>query len=751
MVLAGRVQGVGFRPFVLRQAASHGLRGWVRNGAGRVEIHAEGLEAALAGFEAALIAEAPPLSRPCLAQSRTVPEEGFGAFAIIESEAGGIPDNHLPPDLFCCDDCLAELGDPAARRYRYAFTNCTQCGPRYTIISALPYDRPLTSMAGFGLCTECRREYEDPGDRRFHAEPLACPQCGPVLSLREASGSNRRGDALSLAIARLKAGAIVAVKGVGGYHLMCDPTDDAAVGRLRARKKRPDKPLAVMFPLDGPDGLAAVRHAVRLGTGEEAALRSPERPIVLAAKQEPFPLSTALAPGLNELGVFLPYAPLHFLLLEGFGGPLVATSGNASGEPVVFDNQEAFERLRAVADAFLDHDRPVLRPADDPVVRIIGGAASPLRLGRGNAPLEIDLPFAFEEPTLAVGGHQKTTVALGWGRRAVVSPHVGDLDSPISRAIFERVIDDLQALYGVAAARIACDAHPNYASTRWAERSGLPVTRVQHHRAHSSGLAVEHPGIENWLVFAWDGVGYGSDGSLWGGEGFAGRPGCWRRVAGVRPFRVTGGDMVAREPWRSAAGLMWQAGRRHCPRADREGLVARAWDRGLASAETSSAGRLFDAAAALVLGCERTSFEGQGAMALEAAAGDEAAWIELPLEKGADDVVRFDWAPLLDPLADERRPIPERAALFHESLAAALAAQVAAVMAAAPVDAVGLTGGVFQNRRLVESIMARLAPVGVPVLVPRLAPANDGGLSLGQLVEAQAAGSIAGPATRSIR
>ena len=744
--MSGRVQGVGYRPFVYRQAMIEHLGGWVRNTGGEVEIHIEGPAEAVARFEAALAESTPALARAHVASSRIAMREGRGDFRILPSTAEASPEIHLPPDLFCCDECLAELRDPAARRFGYPFTNCTQCGPRYTIIERLPYDRPNTSMVAFELCPECRAEYENPLDRRFHAQPLGCPKCGPQLSFSDPGGAIIEDGALAAAIAVLRAGGIVAVKGIGGYHLVCDAANDAAVDRLRTRKHRPSKPLAVMFPTAGADGLEAVRGHVSPTECEAAALLDPVRPIVLIAKRQPDRLSPALAPGLSELGVFLPYSPLHALLLEAFGGPLVATSGNISGEPVITDNAEAQRRLRPVADAFLHHERGIVRPADDAVVRVIGGKSRTMRLGRGSAPLEIDLAVPLAEPMLAVGGHLKSAVALGWGRRAVVSPHIGDLESPRSQEVFARVVADLQALYGVTARGIVVDRHPGYASTRWAEAQGLPLTRVGHHVAHASGLAGEHPEIDDWLVFAWDGVGYGSDGTLWGGEGFWGGPGRWRRVASIRPFRVTGGDKVGREPWRSAAALMAEAGRPHVPRVAGADLLSAARAQGVNTATTSSVGRLFDAAASLLLGIDLASFEGEGPMRLESAAAGMAEGVALPIERGADGIVRFDWAPLLDMLADTSRPVAARAYAFHASLADALVGEVVALRDGLAFQAIGLTGGVFQNRQLAELVSERLERRGMTVLMPERLPANDGGLAFGQLVEASFAGGHNGEA-----
>jgi hydrogenase maturation protein HypF len=501
-----------------------------------------------------------------------------------------------------------------------------------------------------------------------------------------------------------------------------------------------------MFPIEGPDSLDAVREHLLLDETTSAAIADPARPIVLARQRQPFGLSQRLAPGLGELGVFLPYSPLHHRLLAEFGRPVVATSGNISGEPVITDIEEAERRLDRIADVFLHHNRPIVRPADDPVVRPMGGAARAIRLGRGIAPLERNLPEALESPLLATGGHMKVTAALAWDRRVVISPHIGDLDSPRSNSIFELIIKDIQDLYDVKCNAIACDLHPGYSSTRWARAQGLPLIQIQHHVAHASSLAGEHPDVGRWLVFTWDGVGYGLDGTLWGGEALLGRPGAWERRASFRPFHLVGGDKAGRQPWRSAAALLWADSRSWAPAHRKPGapdqsaleLARDAWARRLNTHETSAVGRLFDAAAALVLGRYSASFEGQGPMELEHLAADGCEGIALPLAEDCDGVLRSDWAPLLDVLLDEGIPPEERAGVFHESLAGALVAQALAIRERHAFDAVGLSGGVFQNRRLAERVAARLAGVGLEFRMHLEVPANDGGLCFGQVVEAQA-------------
>lgn len=729
ITISGRVQGVGFRPFVYRLAHQHGITGWVRNVDGAVEIHAEGTATQLEVFSHALLSEAPPLSSPGPLTATTCNPEHAAAFAILDSAASTGADIHLPPDGFVCADCLAELHDPANRRHRYPFINCTQCGPRYTLITALPYDRPNTVMRGFALCPDCRREYENPLDRRFHAEPIACPVCGPHLQFVSGEATHD-GDAAALAaaVAALRAGKIVAVKGVGGYHLLCDAARDQAVTALRARKPRPTKPLAVMFR-----SLEALRRAVHTTPELEAFLSTPERPLVLLRKRADSSLSEQIAPGLAEIGCLLPYSPLHDLLLNDFDGPLVATSGNLSGEPVLTKNHEAQTRLSHLADAFLHHDRPIVRPADDPVYRVIAGAPRPLRLGRGTAPLELELPAPLAEPVLALGSHMKNTLCLAWGRRAVVSPHIGELDTLRSLDTLAQVAADLQRLYQVTASRLLLDRHPGYGYRRYARDSGLPLSEIWHHHAHASALAWEFPDIDEWIVFAWDGVGLGEDRTLWGGEAFTGSPGRWQHAASFRSFRLPGGDKAGREPWRAAAALLWESGQA-APFAPEP--LQRAWSQGINSPASSAIGRLFDAAAALSGVCTHASFEGEGPMRLEAitdvAAGNAVA---LPLERDPAGIWRSDWTPLLPMLTEPTRPVAERAASFHLSLAQALVEQARQLRAQTGIRSVGLTGGVFQNRLLAESAIDRLRAASFAVHLPQRVPVNDAGLSFGQIIE----------------
>jgi len=756
ITLVGHVQGVGFRPFVYRLAHEHGVRGSVQNRVGEVEVIAVASPAVLQAFQADLIERAPPLSRPEISGAEPIDDAIDGPiddladattathFEIISSSAGTDAQVFVPPDYFMCDDCRQELDDAADRRHQYPFINCTQCGPRYTLIEALPYDRPNTSMSGFPLCAECEKEYLDPSDRRFHAEPVACEQCGPGLRF-EVDGQPGIADnhsALEAAVVALREGEVVAIKGIGGYHLVCDACDADVVNKLRQRKHRPDKPLAVMFPVEGEDGLAAARRFVKFRDAEAQLVSSPIRPIALAGRKGDCGLADSIAPGLGEIGVFLPYSPLHQMLLDRFDGPLVATSGNISGEPVLTDDDDVAARLGDIADSFLHHNRPIVRPADDPVFRHIDSAMRPLRLGRGCAPVELELPSAQERPLLAVGGHMKGTVALSWDRRVVVSPHIGEMDSPRSLAVFEQVAADLQALYGVRAERIVCDAHPGYTTHKWALRQqGVAIEKVWHHEAHASALAAEIGAPGQWLMFTWDGVGLGQDQTLWGGEALTGSAGCWQRLASMRTFRLPGGERAGREPWRSAAALHWECDLSwpDCP--DTDGLAHAAWRRQMNAPVTSAVGRLFDAAAALICEVPVTSFEAQGPMMLETLCREVGEVIELPLVDGGDGVLRSDWRPLLQVIGDKKRSRRERAETFHTSIATAIGRQAGAIRERQAVDQVGLCGGVFQNRVLTEQATDLLRRQGFEVWLPTELPCNDAALSFGQAAEIAARGT----------
>jgi len=746
----GVVQGVGFRPFVQRLAARLGLRGWVRNDSEGVLIRAVGPAPAVAALLQSLRAEAPPAAR--VRDVEALPTGGAdrgpaAPFSIAPSGPGGTPvATALPPDLALCDDCRCEMLDPSNRRHRYPFINCTQCGPRYSILESLPYDRPNTTMRAFRMCPACAAEYADPARRRFHAQPNACPDCGPRVTLRPAGGGELAGEeALSGAVGVLCRGGILAVKGIGGYHLMVDAGDDAAVRELRRRKHRDEKPFAVMFP-----DLAAVGLAAEAPAEAAELLSSAAAPVVLLRRRPGAALAPSVAPGNPWVGAFLPYSPLHVLLLSAFSRPVVATSGNLAEEPLCTGEDEAHRRLAGIADAFLDHDRPIAHPVDDSVVRLSAAGPILLRRARGYAPAPLRLPGRAEGSWLCVGAQMKSTVAVAAGDQLVVSPHIGDLDAAPTRAAFERTASMLGEIHGSKFTRVVCDRHPDYASTQFARSTGLPLTAVQHHLAHILACLLEHGrGPEGVLGVAWDGTGYGEDGTVWGGEFLLLRGGEARRFARLRPFRLAGGEAAIRDGRRAALGLAHEARdadfRRLAMRLGfseaEAGLLETMLERGVNSPVTTSAGRLFDAVGALIGIGAHNRFEGQIPLALEAAAAGhsgEAPALPFPLRAvpgGGGVAAELDWQPLVAALEEGRsagRSPAELAASFHR----ALARGIAAVAREAGAGTVALGGGCFQNALLLGLAAAELAAQGLEVLVPRELPPNDGAISAGQAVGA---------------
>lgn len=736
----GVVQGVGFRPTVYRLALQRGLAGAVWNHARGVTIEVQGAPPRLQDFLRALREEVPPPAKVAELTSLAIPEvPGAAGFRILASSEGGESRPVVPPDLAVCPACAAETDAPGERRRRYPFTNCTYCGPRYSIIARLPYDRPHTAMKDFPLCPDCAREYEDPLDRRFHAQPIACPACGPRLALSRSDGTALlEGDAaLRAAGAALLEGRVLALKGLGGYQLLVDATSAAAVRRLRDRKRREEKPFAVMFPDADSAALAC-----EIGAAEQAWLAAPEAPILLLRRRDGARVVAEVAPGNPRLGAFLPYTPLHRLLLAEVGRPLVCTSGNLSDEPMAFGNEEALQRLGGLADLFLVHDRPILRPVDDSVLRIDGDGPTLLRRARGFAPLAVPLDVA-GPVVLALGAHQKNTVSLLRAGELVMSQHLGDLTSPEGAELLERTVEDLLAFFAARPEMLACDLHPDYASTRLAERLstgwGVPLVRVQHHHAHGAACAAEQGLKGPVLALAWDGTGLGADGTLWGGEALRIHGAGCERVGHLAPFPLPGGEAAVREPRRSACGLLWATrGAAAPPRELAAAFAGPDWDllqamlaRGLQSPFTSSIGRLFDAVAALAGLQVRRGFEGQAAMALEYAAGERSeppyAW---RFEGGVADAGPLVEEVLVD-LARGAGP-PLIAARFHASLA-----ELALGWARqADLPDVVLSGGCFQNARLTALVQARLGAAGFRVHRHRVFPPNDGSISLGQAVVA---------------
>ncbi|MEO8053924.1 MAG: carbamoyltransferase HypF [Acidobacteriota bacterium] len=749
----GAVQGVGFRPFVWRVAQAFALSGWVRNDAAGVFIELEGDDDALDAFRRELESAPPPLARIREILESSTGATGESGFRILPSEGAGARTTLVLPDVATCPACLAEVLDPRDRRYLYPFANCTDCGPRFTIVTDLPYDRPLTTMAAFTLCGECRAEYENPRDRRFHAQPIACPACGPSLEAWSPEGEivARRHEALLAAADALRRGDAVAVKGLGGFHLMCDARSADAVAGLRRRKQREEKPLALMVR-----DVAMARALCEVSAESGALLSGPEAPIVLLPRRADAAVAPGVAPGRPELGLMLPATPLHHLLLRETGFPVVATSGNRSDEPIATDEREALVRLAGMADLFLVHDRLIARHVDDSVARVFAGAPRLLRRARGWAPLPV--PVREELPViLGVGAHMKTAVALSVGRQVFLSQHVGDLETPEALEAFERVIADFERLWGVSPIAVAHDLHPGYASTtfakRLAEERGIPAFSVQHHHAHLAACLAENEVEGPALGVTWDGTGLGTDGTIWGGEFLLGEAAGFTRVAHLRPFRLPGGDAAVREPRRAALAILLEVlGKQALDREDLEcvrsfsmgerAVVAQMVAKGVNAPVTTSAGRLFDAVASLLGIAQKTSFEGQSAMALEAAAFE--AWGEaesgrhpysFPLIVAPEGPAVLDWGPLvLALLRDLSLGVPVRllAARFH----GALADGILAVAAHAGESRVALTGGCFQNRLLTELAVARLEAAGFEVLLHGAVPPNDGGIGVGQVLVA---------------
>ena len=736
----GAVQGVGFRPFVYRRAAELGLAGWVTNSTEGVTVEAEGDPGRLAALVESLRDAAPAPARVSQVETCAIPPCAAEGFEIRASVTTGARSAEVLPDLATCEDCLAELFDASDRRYLYPFINCTSCGPRYSIIEDLPYDRARTSMRRFEMCAACRSEYDNPADRRFHAEPNACADCGPSLALWDSSGAPvaHKHDALLAAARMLGEGRIVAVKGLGGFHLMVDAQSEDAVRALRRRKRRPDKPFAVMFA-----SLAEVATHCRASAAEAALLVGPERPIVLVRRNSGA-VADAVAPGNPWLGVLLAYAPLHHLLLGALGFPVVATSGNLCDEPIVTDEHEAVRRLAGIADAFLVHDRAIVRPLDDSVVRVVAGRMLMLRRARGYAPAPVG-EATLAPGILALGGHLKATVALTTASGAIVSQHIGDLDTVEARAAYRRAADDIARLHDARPRLVVRDLHPDYDSSRVAEAAGLPVVSVPHHLAHVAACLAENGLDAPVLGVAWDGTGYGPDGTVWGGEFLHVTARAWRRVAHLATFRLPGGEAVAREPRRAALGALYRAfGPAALDMTDLAPVAAfepterrvlgAMLARGLNAPVTSSAGRLFDAVAALAGVRQRASYEGQAAAELEWAAGEGAngARYDLALRPAdGDGPLVVDWLPALAAIvADLRAGIPAAivSAKFHDGLAAAIA-EVAAVIGE---PRVVLSGGCFQNKRLTESTVAALRARGLEPVWHRRVPPNDGGIALGQ-------------------
>lgn len=789
LVVRGAVQGVGFRPFVYRLASELDLAGWVNNSPQGVFIEVEGAQAALEQFRSRLETEKPPRSFIQSLEATWLDAVGYDGFVIRESGKAGTRTALVLPDIATCPDCLREISDPANRRHRYPFTNCTNCGPRFSIIEALPYDRANTSMRGFKMCPACQAEYDDPRSRRFHAQPNACPACGPQLELWEPGAGVppleplplARGHAALLAgVEAIRHGQIVAAKGIGGFHLLVDARNAGAVRRLRERKHREEKPFALMFPW-----LPGVKEVCEVSALEERLLHSPEAPIVLLRRRPTSSLRSqaspadSVAPGNPNLGVMLPSNPIHHLLMAELGFPVVATSGNLSDEPICTDDHEALDRLRGIADVFLVHNRPIVRHMDDSIALIMSGREMVLRRARGYAPLPIQIPDSKlqNQNILAVGAHLKNSVALAVGGQVFLSQHIGDLETEQANIAFRRAAADLPQLYGADPDIIAADLHPDYLSTKFAlERQrparrdfpnmgkmpiprfsaklpelGAPrVIQVQHHIAHVLSCLAENEVELPALGVAWDGTGYGTDGTIWGGEFFLVTDDAVERLASFRPFRLPGGDVAVKEPRRAALGLLHELADHHdhillemreklagmFPPMERAALET-AMARGLNSPWCSSGGRLFDAVAALVGLRQQSRLEGQAAMELEFAIGgiETGAIYELPIDS-RHAPMQLDWSAMIAAIAADLQrgvSVGEIAAKFHNSLVEAVV-QVARRIGC---PRVALSGGCFQNRYLAEHTVTRLREAGFQPYWHQRVPTNDGGLALGQVFAAR--------------
>lgn len=739
LIIRGAVQGVGFRPFIYRLATELGLNGWVLNSAQGVFIEVEGKSETLQQFVRRVQTDKPPRAFIQSMEQSVLDPVGYPSFEIRHSEESGEKSALILPDIATCPDCLRELFDPSDRRYLYPFTNCTNCGPRYSIIEALPYDRPNTTMKAFTMCPRCCEEYENPLNRRFHAQPNACPECGPHLELWDEKGVclAKYHEALLRAAEAIREGRIVAVKGLGGFHLVVDARNDAAVRRLRERKRREEKPFALMYPT-----LEMVTAHCEVNEGEERVLRSPESPIVLLRRKEEEAVAPSVAPNNPYLGVMLPYTPLHHLLMRELGFPIVATSGNLSDEPICTDEHEALHRLAGVADLFLVHNRPIARHVDDSVVRVLMGRELVLRRARGYAPL----PVLVKEPLpplLAVGAHLKNTVALSVGRQVFISQHIGDLETPQALDAFRRVIADVKGLWEHQPQAVACDMHPDYLSTQAAHGMGLPMVQVQHHVAHILSCMAENELEPPVLGVSWDGTGYGSDGTIWGGEFLILREQGWERFAHLRPFRLPGGDRAIKEPRRSALGVLYEMFgdgafdllQQAFTESERR-LLRRMLQQGVNTPTTSSAGRLFDAVASLAGVRQGVNFEGQAAMELEflthGVRTDET--YPFSLSEGASPRV-LDWSPIIQAvLQDIQEGVSPSliAARFHNTLVE----MTVAVACAAGLERVALSGGCFQNAYLTERAVRRLTEEGFRPYWHQRVPPNDGGIALGQIMGA---------------
>ena len=747
----GVVQGVGFRPFVYTTSAALGLSGCVRNDSSGAIIEVEGDAAAIDEFLHRLRDQPPPLAIIESIATEDIPVLGGTGFTIADTSRSGTGRTLASPDVAMCADCAAELRDPGNRRYRHPFVNCTNCGPRFTIIGSLPYDRATTTMAAFEMCADCAREYADPADRRFHAQPVCCPACGPTLSyVTPGRDTVRRESALRAARTLLRDGGVLAVKGIGGYHLACDVRNDAVVAELRRRKRRGDKPFAVMVP-----DLATARRIAEVDEPAERVLCGPQRPIVLLPRLAHSGVADSVAPRNPDLGIMVAYTPLHVLLFglqDDEPGPdvLVMTSGNLGGEPICYDDDDAVARLADLADGWLMHDRTILVPCDDSVVRVLDGTELPIRRSRGYAPLPVALPVPLP-PTLAVGADLKNAMAVADGRYAWLSQHIGDMDDLATLSAFDSAQRHLRALTGVDPAVLVADAHPLYRSTGWAHRNadGRPVRTVQHHHAHIAAVMAEHgyDGSEQVIGFAFDGTGYGTDAAVWGGEVLLANYKGFRRLAQLKYVPLAGGDLSVLRPYRMALAHLWAAGIAWdgdlapvaaCPPAEQK-VLAHQLDTGWGCVPTSSMGRLFDAVSSLAGVRHTVDYEAEAAIELEGLARETlcgAAEYAFVVDDSAEPAI-IDPAPVLAAIVRDYRAGVQAGVIgvrFHRAVAELIGRLAEDVREAMSHNTVALSGGVFQNALLLQLSLTGLRRCGFEVITHRRVPPNDGGIALGQLL-----------------
>jgi len=748
LLINGIVQGVGFRPFTFRLAGELQLTGFIRNRSDGVVIEIQGDEGRIEEFRSRLKADLPPLARITEVDARRIPVQPEADFRIASSTDRDRSTTLIPPDVAVCAECLRELFDEDDRRYRYPFINCTNCGPRFTIMKGIPYDRPNTSMHSFPLCTDCREEFENPQDRRFHAQPNACPSCGPKVRLVGRDGHQiHSSDWVSYICRKLTEGWIFAIKGIGGFHLVVDPTNDDAVGRLRQRKGREEKPFALMAR-----DLETIRRYCHVSSAEEEALKSWQRPIVLLEAREFRGLSRQIAPGNRYLGFMLPYSPLHSLLLAGDLETLVMTSGNLSDEPIAVDNDEAVDRLSSLADCFLLHDRDILQRCDDSVLFLNGDEPGLIRRSRGYVPMPVEVDLQADLPILACGGQLKNTIALCRKREIFLSQHIGDLDHPSAYRFFRQCIGLFSRILEIEPRAVAYDLHPGYLSTQWAlEQESLPRLGVQHHHAHLASVMAENGVTERCLGIILDGTGYGTDQTIWGGELLAGDLLDFERLGWIRPFPLLGGEKAVRQPWRIAVALLHAAYGENFSDLDPRLVnhlnpsmfsnLTRMIDRRIHSPMTSSCGRLFDGVAALLDIRREVTFEAQAAVELEMKAASRAGDSYREVVESVRGLGPLDIVPLIRAIVEDRLhsvPVELISTRFHYTLAEMLVKQAVPAGEKAGIHRIGLSGGVFQNRLLARCIRQGLEANGFEVLIHKKVPCNDGGLALGQIAVADA-------------